>query len=421
MRPHHDTRALVRAAAKGDRDAFSRLVVAFQAMVFGCAYASVGESQAAEDISQEAFLDAYRMLPALREPAAFPGWLKRIVATRCSRYYRSRHCVVTAIDEKTPVPDTGPRPDERAVATQAGARLNKALRALPDHQRVAIVLFYLQEYSYAEVARFLEVPVSTVKKRLHDARENLRERMETMTADEIRAAVPDSELKAAQIRFLLDLSDLWSKGVLFKEAIRTAARMGGSAKVTECAEDAIRRVDGGAPLALALEESGMSLPHMVIVLIRHGEAFGCLEAMARCAAEYLREGAYRVAPDIFSRSVNPVQRLLRKARELGARELVIDPADAKVEPQVSRNSPVFRPYWVLPSGAVRDQLAYYPNAAASFDAGLKHLTRLDEKQTGEQMTGRLRVPLEPDAEPEEFPVVFEMHREGTVTRIKTGA
>jgi DNA-directed RNA polymerase specialized sigma24 family protein len=70
--------------------AFGELVVRFQDMVYGYAYAILGEAHLAQDAAQEAFIAAYQNLSQLREPKAFPGWLRRIVFTRCNRLTRGQ-------------------------------------------------------------------------------------------------------------------------------------------------------------------------------------------------------------------------------------------------------------------------------------------------------------------------------------------
>ncbi|MHC4716789.1 MAG: RNA polymerase sigma factor, partial [Planctomycetota bacterium] len=83
-----ETAGLVRAAQAGDEEAFGQLVRRFQDMAYGAAYARLGSHHLAEDAAQEAFLEAFVNLPKLRNPAAFPGWFRRVVFRRCSRLAR---------------------------------------------------------------------------------------------------------------------------------------------------------------------------------------------------------------------------------------------------------------------------------------------------------------------------------------------
>ena len=84
---------MVERAQAGDIAAFESLVKRCQNMAYGYAYAQLGDFHLAEDAAQEAFVDAYRLLGDLRAPAAFPGWLRRIIHKRCDRLTRGRRAV----------------------------------------------------------------------------------------------------------------------------------------------------------------------------------------------------------------------------------------------------------------------------------------------------------------------------------------
>src|SRR5262252_2968317 len=85
-----ELQALVRAAQDGDKDAFGQVVMRFQDMAYASAYATVSDPGLAQDIAQEAFLDAYLNLSKLRDPAAFPGWFRRIIIGHSNRRQRSQ-------------------------------------------------------------------------------------------------------------------------------------------------------------------------------------------------------------------------------------------------------------------------------------------------------------------------------------------
>ena len=173
---------IVRRARDGDADAFAVLVRRFQDMAVGYGYSLLHDFQLAEDAAQEAFFDAYRSLPNLREPAAFAGWFRRIVFKHCDRITRQRAVVTIPIDAAAePMQPSG---DDRR------ADVIEAMRDLPEHERSAMTLFYIGGYSMEEVATFLEVPVSTIKGRLHSARERLRTMLVDSVADDLRARRP---------------------------------------------------------------------------------------------------------------------------------------------------------------------------------------------------------------------------------------
>jgi len=170
----------VEAAQRGDRDAFNALMERFGAAARGWALAVLGDEQAAEDVAQEAFLTAYRKLDQLREPLAFAAWLKRIVISECSRMTR-RHT-----PEISPMDDDAPAPLEADPARSAEDRERRdqlwgAVKRLPTHEREVTELFYVYDYSLDEIAQGLELPLTTVKKRLQYAREHIRENLPMMS------------------------------------------------------------------------------------------------------------------------------------------------------------------------------------------------------------------------------------------------
>ena len=170
------------ATGRAREEAFGELIAPFQSLAQRWAYNVLGDAHLAQDVAQDAFLTAYQKLDQLREPEAFPGWLKRIVLTHCHRITRRRSL------------DWLPFEDEDADATQQAdpavsaedrdlkEQVSKAVRALPEHERVVTELFYITGYSQQEIAERLELPVTTVKKRLQYAREHLRETMPPMSA-----------------------------------------------------------------------------------------------------------------------------------------------------------------------------------------------------------------------------------------------
>jgi len=136
--------------------AFGQVVQYYQKMAYGCAYAILGDFHLAEDAAQEAFLIAYRRLADLREAKAFSGWLRRIVTNYCLAQVRRRGVSAVSL-VVVPEPQASEPPDEGADDA-AGRDAVTALRSLPEDQREAMALFYVDGYSQQEIATFLEIP-----------------------------------------------------------------------------------------------------------------------------------------------------------------------------------------------------------------------------------------------------------------------
>ncbi len=195
--------SLIQRSRAGDLDAFGDVVRRFQDMAFGYGYAILGDFHEAEDASQEAFIEAYRCLDALRTPAAFPGWFRRIVFKHCDRIMRRKKALAASLEAADSVADHMAGPAETVARRELRETVIDAVRALPDHQRMVTTLFYVNGYSQNEIADFLEVPVTTVKKRLHDSRKRLKEHVIEMVGDTLKHNAPDDRFSRKVIAELL--------------------------------------------------------------------------------------------------------------------------------------------------------------------------------------------------------------------------
>ena len=178
-------KTLVEGVQAGDGDAFAVLVRRFQDMAVGYGYSLVGDHQLAEDVAQEAFLTAYLHLSTLRQPAAFPGWLRRIVERHAHRL-RRRQLVSLPLEEAANCAATTPEPAMLVEKSEEHDQLYAALATLPEPQRAVVALFYISDYSLQEISTFLGIPVGTVKSRLYVARERLKHSTLAM----LRATLP---------------------------------------------------------------------------------------------------------------------------------------------------------------------------------------------------------------------------------------
>jgi RNA polymerase sigma factor (sigma-70 family) len=198
---------LVVRVQSGEPGAFPELVSSFQDMTVGYAYSILGDFHLAEDAAQEAFLDAYRHLGDLREPLAFPGWLRRIVFKHCDRRTRKRLPDTISFEDAafdSATRSEAPSPEDIAQRNEMTHRLAGALDSLPEKQRTVLVLHYMSGHSLAELSAFLNAPVGTIKKRLHDGRERLREILTDEVEDDLRSRRPsrDSRFAAGVVEIL---------------------------------------------------------------------------------------------------------------------------------------------------------------------------------------------------------------------------
>jgi RNA polymerase sigma-70 factor (ECF subfamily) len=176
---------LIQYAQKGDLDAFNRLVLAYQDMVYNQAYRVIGEPDAAEDATQEAFISAYRKIHTYRG-GSFKAWLLRIVTNACYDELRRRKRRPTTplepadeFDEEIESPrwlaDTAEAPEDTALRAELSEVIQNCLNELSHDFRTVVILVDIQGMDYSEAADIMGTPLGTIKSRLARARRGMRQ------------------------------------------------------------------------------------------------------------------------------------------------------------------------------------------------------------------------------------------------------
>ena len=166
---------ILRRAQQGDSEAFRLLVEAYQTQVYRLALRMCGEA-AADDVTQEAFLAAWRALPEFRGTCRFSTWLYRLTtnaAIDCLRR-ETRHRDTDDL-EGVELPDGGDTPQELAERSETQTAVRAALSTLSEEHRQVLLLRYMQELDYSEIAAALAVSEGTVKSRINRAKARLKE------------------------------------------------------------------------------------------------------------------------------------------------------------------------------------------------------------------------------------------------------
>lgn len=166
---------IIREAKQGKKDAFAILVRRFKDHVFRYAYGMLGDRMEAEDVSQEAFIRCYASLPRLESEYSFSSWLNRIVSNLCADRLKKRSREKTTSTNHEAFDEMEIRDSREQYRVQ---RLQQTIkeameRLTPDHRQI-ILLHDVQGFHYDEIAQTLEIPIGTVKSRLHAARLALR-------------------------------------------------------------------------------------------------------------------------------------------------------------------------------------------------------------------------------------------------------
>ena len=170
---------LARLAAKGDENAFAQLVALHEKRVYALALRMTGNREDAEDVAQEAFLAAWKGLPAFRGEAGFATWLYRLTSNAAIDHLRRnrRQRAESSLDDGTlglEAADPAPTPQEQAESESMREAVRWGLGELSPEHREALTLREYRELSYEEIAGKLGVDLGTVKSRISRARAALR-------------------------------------------------------------------------------------------------------------------------------------------------------------------------------------------------------------------------------------------------------
>ena len=180
---------LVQGTLDGNRQAFDQLIRRYQRQAVAVSYRLLGNSQDALEVTQDAFLKAFTSIATLQKPEAFGGWLMRIVSNLSLNYRRGRKTrsqlplddLLGKVSEQS---ETGGGsewmsrdidPVHHMESAELGAKLQEALKQLPEKQRVAIVMFTIEQMPQKDVANALNCSVEAVKWHVFQGRKKLKE------------------------------------------------------------------------------------------------------------------------------------------------------------------------------------------------------------------------------------------------------
>lgn len=170
----------VRQAQAGDLKAFNGLMRQFQDQAVSYATSILGNPTLGQDAAQEAFVEAHRLLPTLRSPETFPAWFRKIIFKQCNRLTRSKQIRTVPLQWVEHLPSSQPGVAEIVEQRHTQEEIHQRIQSLPEAQRVVVALFYLGEQSHQDIADFLDLPLTTVKSRLHQGRAQMKGKMITV-------------------------------------------------------------------------------------------------------------------------------------------------------------------------------------------------------------------------------------------------
>jgi RNA polymerase sigma-70 factor (ECF subfamily) len=167
--------ALIRRCQTGDKEAFRALVDQYRSMLFGTAYLMMRDRGLAEDAVQEALIQTWKHLPALRLHGSFKAWLTRIVVNEVRQQFRKKRVPTVPLEQVSEVTDNLDKAEIAMIQNEERRHLKQALVKLPAEQREAIVLRYFSELTVPEIAAVTGQREGTIKSRLSRALSHLGE------------------------------------------------------------------------------------------------------------------------------------------------------------------------------------------------------------------------------------------------------
>lgn len=179
---------IIQEVLNGNVNAFEALVKKYEKMIYNLAFTKLGNHENAQDLTQECFLRAYKMLRSYRTDAAFSTWIYRICQNLIYDFYRAnknkRNAEVSLYLQndgeelkEREIADISSEPLEIILRNEKIEKIRELIKSLPDDLRDIIIMRDINNLSYNEIAESLDIEIGTVKSRISRAREKLKQYM----------------------------------------------------------------------------------------------------------------------------------------------------------------------------------------------------------------------------------------------------
>jgi RNA polymerase sigma-70 factor, ECF subfamily len=299
---------LVRRAQAGDRAAFDQLARHYRGSLLALAFLRTSDMEAAEDLVQDVLTRAWQKLPTLQEPTSFVTWLRTIVVNACRSWYRRsppRPLSLEAGEAPLLHAARGQQPLERLLDRERQRELRQALVALPEANRLALMMHVWGDYSYKEIALFTGVELTTVEGRIHRAKRQLRQLMRDEGAEFLgeprhravapkqrqrrkpmtHEAVQDLDRPLALVLFSYRLATLLDSGISLPNTLDILQQA--PSPYGEASRELLQQVEKGGTLSQAMADKRALFSGFYRTMVRAGEVADVLEEMLRRVADLM--------------------------------------------------------------------------------------------------------------------------------------
>ena len=317
---------LYAAAIAGGPEGFAPIVRRYKDAVFGVALARVRDFHAAEDIAQNVLVAAFERLGTLVEPSRLGAWLRSMAIHQSIDHVRGRRAAADVREAMTA--GTGSDgPGVQAEQQELRDRVLAAIGRLGKAQRETTTLFYIDGYSVAEVAAIQEVPVGTVKGRLHEARKRLKEELIAMVQDVLKSEAPREDFAGRVFQILSPLRPPTGPNMPWADMVAELRRIGsrgaeGFARALESPHSPVRAI----AMALLLTCEAPDTKRLLIELLKKALSDPNRKVRRNATDVILRVGVSderrrkELTPLVVERLRDPSRRVRRRAAYALARD-----------------------------------------------------------------------------------------------------
>lgn len=192
MFDRHQDLKTIRRCKRGEEAAFAEILARYRGPIYNLCYRMSRNPEDARDLAQEVFIKVFRLLDRFDEEYAFSSWLFRIASNHCIDHLRRNRMRFLSLDGvagpdgeefELQLPDEGPGPDTVLERREAVSKLEEVIADLPPHYKTITLLRHQQQLSYEEIAEVLQLPLGTVKARIHRARAQIQQMLSDRSYD----------------------------------------------------------------------------------------------------------------------------------------------------------------------------------------------------------------------------------------------
>lgn len=163
----------VRQVLSGDKQAYANIINKYKNSLYATILRMTKNPQDAQDLVQEAFIKVYHQLGKFEQKGSFSSWLYRVAINHCMDEFRKKRYTMVEVNENTVV--NGNHPEIVFLKKEKNRQLERLIATLPEDERMIILLRYVNELSYIEIAELLDIPLSTVRNKIFRSKKKLRE------------------------------------------------------------------------------------------------------------------------------------------------------------------------------------------------------------------------------------------------------